>query len=176
MRSSSRLEFLRANPSGVNFFLRAVALIALSSVFAFGVNAANNPVPFVDIVSPVSINPGSTAVTLTVRGTGFVSSSTIDWNGKSLSTTFVNSRELTAPVPDAFVAAVGVGSVTVTSAVPGGGKSVAVFVPVAAMEGSIIFPSTSPLFVDVWAQPQGVLAAGFKAGGKTALTVAHKRR
>src|SRR6266404_1845202 len=90
MPSSSRLEFLRANPSGVNFFLRAVALIALSSVFALRVSAANNPVPFVDIVSPVSINPGSTAVTLTVRGTGFVSSSTIDWNGKSLSTTFVN--------------------------------------------------------------------------------------
>src|SRR6266404_5754296 len=174
MPSSSRLEFLRANPSGVNFFLRAVALIALSSVFALRVSAANNPVPFVDIVSPVSINPGSTAVTLTVRGTGFVSSSTIDWNGKSLSTTFVNSRELTAPVPDAFVAAVGAGSVTVTSAAPGGGKSVAVVVPVAAMEASIVFPSTSTSFVNVGTQPQGLLAADFNADGKSDLAVANK--
>src|SRR5258706_13658322 len=174
MRSSSRLEFLRANPSGVNFFLRGVALIALSSVFAFGVNAANNPVPFVDIVSPVSVNPGSTAVTLTVRGTGFVSSSTIDWNGKSLSTTFVNSRELTAPVPDAFVAAVGVGSITVTSPAPGGGKSIAVLAPVAAMEASTIFPSTSTSFVNVGTQPQGLLAADFNADGKSDLAVANK--
>ena len=174
MRSSSRLEFLRANPSGVNFFLRAVALIALSSVFALRVSAANNPAPFVDIVSPVSVNPGSTAVTLTVRGTGFVSSSTIDWNGKSLSTTFVNSRELTAPVPDAFVAAVGVGSITVTSPAPGGGKSIAVLVPVAAMQASTIFPSTSTSFVNVGTQPQGLLAADFNADGKSDLAVANK--
>lgn len=38
-------------------------------------NAANSAVPFVDIVSPVSITPGTTGVIITIRGAGFVASS-----------------------------------------------------------------------------------------------------
>ena len=78
------------------------------------VRAANNPALFVDIVSPVSNNPGSTGVVLTVRGTGFVACSTVLWNGTALVTTFVSAEHQTAAVPDAFVAAVGLGSVIVT--------------------------------------------------------------
>ena len=174
MRRSSRLEFLRANPPGINFFLRVITLIALSSAFAVGVRAANNPVPFVSIVSPVSVNPGATGVTLTVRGTGFVPSSVIGWNGKSLSTTFVSSRELTASVPDASVAAVGVNSVIVVSPAPGGGKSGAVFVPVATVEASAIFPSMPASSVNVGAQPQQLLAADFNGDGKADLVVANR--
>ena len=174
MLSSNRLAFHRAIPPGANCFLRAIALIALSSVFTLGVNAANNPAPFVDIVSPVSISPGSTGITLTVRGTGFVSASAISWNDKTLSTTFVNSRELTAPVPDAFVAAVGVGSVTVVSPAPGGGKSGALLVPVAAVQASTSFPSTPASSVNVGAQPQGLVTADFNSDGKSDIAVANK--
>jgi len=66
------------------------------------------------------------------------------------------------------------GSLKVKSPVPGGGKSVAVVVPVAAMEASIVFPSTSTSFVNVGTQPQGLLAADFNADGKSDLAVANK--
>jgi hypothetical protein len=82
--------------------------------------AANPAVPFVDIVSPVSITPGSTGVIVTIRGAGFVASSVVHWNGVALLTTFVSPRELTATVPDALVAAVGLGTVTIISPAPGG--------------------------------------------------------
>jgi len=52
--------------------LVGAAAIAGILFFSHNARAANNPVPFVDIVSPVSITPGSTGVVLTVRGTGFV--------------------------------------------------------------------------------------------------------
>src|SRR5882672_3030843 len=155
-------------------FLLPIAVIALNSLFTPSVSAANNPVPFVDIVSPVSINPGSTGVALIVRGTGFVSASTIVWNGTSLSTTFVSSTELTGSVPDAFVAAVGLGSVTAVSPAPGGGRSGVIFVPVAAAEASTSFPSTPTSSVSVGTMPQGLVTADFDADGKLDLAVANK--
>src|SRR6202166_786891 len=82
---------------------------------------AASAVPFVDIVSPVSITPGSNGVIITIRGAGFVASSIVHWNGVALVTTFVNARELTAAVPDGLVAAAGLGTVTVSSRAPRGG-------------------------------------------------------
>src|SRR6267154_2999014 len=64
----------------------AVALILCGTIFAAHVSATANPVPFVDIVSPVSINPGAAGVTLTVRGVGFGSTSMVQWNGTPLTT------------------------------------------------------------------------------------------
>src|SRR5271163_3409196 len=150
----------------------AVAIIALSGVLACPVFAANNPVPFVDIVSPVSVNPGTTGVTLTVRGTGFVATSTVVWNGTSLTTTFVSNKELTASVPNAFVAAVGLGSVVVVSPAPGGGKSGATYVPVAAHESATSFPATPTSSVSVGSLPQWIVTADFNGDGKLDLATA----
>jgi IPT/TIG domain len=82
-----------------------------------------NPVPYIDIVSPASVHPGVTGVTLTVFGANFVNTSTVKWNGISLTTAFVSSKKLTAAVPNSFVAAVGLGAITVVSPSPGGGIS-----------------------------------------------------
>jgi mucin-19 len=174
MLASRLLALLRAfAPSLPHRFFAATALILLSAVFAPRVFAANNPVPFVDIVSPVSIRPGATGVTLTVRGTGFVSTSTVVWNGTSLTTTFVSAEELTASVPNAFVAAVGLGSVTVVSPSPGGGKSSVTYVPVAATEPTTSFPSTPTSSVTVGTMPQGLVTADFNGDGKLDLAVAN---
>jgi len=86
-------------------------------------NPISNPIAYVDLVAPVSITPGSTGKTLTIYGVGFLATSVVEWNGTPLTTTFVSSKKLTASVPDALVAAVGLGSVTVVNPRPGGGPS-----------------------------------------------------
>ncbi|MGH8403066.1 MAG: IPT/TIG domain-containing protein, partial [Gammaproteobacteria bacterium] len=84
-----------------------------------------NPLPVVSSLSPASVQAGSGGFTLTVNGSGFVSSSTIVWNGTALSTTFSSPTTLTASVPASDITAAGNVSVTVTSAAPGGGTSAA---------------------------------------------------
>lgn len=82
-----------------------------------------NPVPVTSSLSPNSVQAGSAGFTMTVNGSGFVSSSTIQWNGVALATTFNSSSSLTATVPASDVSATGTASVTVSSAAPGGGIS-----------------------------------------------------
>src|SRR5438477_8002068 len=103
--------------------------VAISASNAGGTGSAtltltiNNPVPTTTSISPASTTAGSAQFTLTVNGTNFVSTSTVDWNGSPLATTFVSSIQLTAVVPAANVAAVGTASVTVVNPAPGGGTS-----------------------------------------------------
>jgi RHS repeat-associated protein len=68
---------------------------------------------------------GGPAFTLTVTGTGFVSATTVQWNGSSRATTFANSTQLTAAILASDIATVGSAQVTVSSPAPGGGVSTA---------------------------------------------------
>jgi sugar lactone lactonase YvrE len=56
---------------------------------------------------------GSAGFTLTVNGSNFVSTSVVQWNGTALTTSFVNSTQLTAAVPASDIATAGTASVTV---------------------------------------------------------------
>jgi len=85
----------------------------------------NNPVPTTTSISPNCVTTGSTDFTLTVNGTNFVSTSTVNWNGTALTTTFVSSIQLTATVPASLVATAGTASITVVNPGPGGGTSTA---------------------------------------------------
>jgi hypothetical protein len=84
---------------------------------------ANNPLPSLTTLSPASVVSGSAAVTLTVSGLGFVSASTVNWNGAALATTYVNAVQLTAVIPATDLASAATASVTVDNPVPGGGTS-----------------------------------------------------
>jgi hypothetical protein len=93
--------------------------------------AQTNPVPFVNQpLVPSAIAPGGPSFTLTVNGTGFVSGSTVNWNGTALATTFVSSSQLTAKVPVANIATASTAWITVSSPTPGGGASSVVFLPI----------------------------------------------
>ena len=85
-----------------------------------------NPIPAIATISPTSAAAGSTgSFTLTINGTNFVATSTVDFGGMVLTTTFVSSRQLTATIP-APATLPGSVAVTVTNPAPGGGTSNAV--------------------------------------------------
>jgi YVTN family beta-propeller protein len=94
-----------------------------SNALTFTVTAANNPVPTLGAISPISATAGGAAFTLNVTGTNFISSSMVRWNGAALTTTFVSATQLTAAVPASDIASSGTSSVTVFNGTPGGGAS-----------------------------------------------------
>jgi hypothetical protein len=83
----------------------------------------NNPAPTETSLSPTSATAGGAAFTLTVNGTGFVSTSVVKFNGAAKTTTFVGATQLTAAITAADIATAGTVSVTVTNPAPGGGTS-----------------------------------------------------
>lgn len=82
-----------------------------------------NPAPTLSTISPASALAGSSALTLTLTGTNFVSTSTVSWNGSALQTTYISGTQLSAMVPDSDIVQSGTASVTVTNPAPGGGTS-----------------------------------------------------
>ena len=65
-----------------------------------------------------------------MNGTGFTSITLVEWNGKPLQTSFVNSTQLTATVPSANLVVAATATIEVMTPAPGGGTSNAVFFPV----------------------------------------------
>jgi hypothetical protein len=127
----------------------------------------SNPIPFLEQpLVPVSAAPGSPAITLTVNGSGFVSTSAVLWNGTALPTSFVNTSQVTASVPSSNLASVGTATVTVSNPAPGGGVSNSVpftlQAPVAGSPLFTIFPQSDSLL----ANAQLEVAGDFNADGK----------
>ncbi len=60
---------------------------------------------------------------MTVNGTNFTNSSTVNWNGGARTTTFVSATRLTAAIPATDIAAAGTAAITVVTPAPGGGTS-----------------------------------------------------
>ena len=82
-----------------------------------------NPVPSLSSIAPTSANAGGAAFTLTVNGTSFLSTSTVNWNGSGRTTTEVSDTQLTAAITAADIAAAGTAQITVVNPSPGGGTS-----------------------------------------------------
>jgi hypothetical protein len=83
----------------------------------------NNASPTITSLSPAAVTAGAAAQTLTVNGTGFISSSTVSFNGNTRTTTFVSGTQLTIGLTAADQAMPGSYPVTVTTPAPGGGTS-----------------------------------------------------
>jgi hypothetical protein len=90
-----------------------------------GGGSTNNPIPSLanGSLNPGSATAGGAAFTLTVTGSNFVSSSTVQWKGSARTTTFVSSTSLQAAVTAADIATAGTATVTVMTPAPGGGTS-----------------------------------------------------
>jgi len=74
-------------------------------------------------LSPSKVPAGNIAFTLTVFGTGFTPSSTVELNGTALTTTFGSATTLSAAVSATQVATIGSASITVVNPVNQGGTS-----------------------------------------------------
>jgi hypothetical protein len=93
-----------------------------------------NPVPAVTSVTPNSLAAGAPDTTVTISGSGFISSSVANLNGQALKTAFVSGTQLTAVIPAGNLAAGAINNITVTNPPPGGGIS----------GGSVAFTVTNP--------------------------------
>jgi hypothetical protein len=134
------------------------AIAAASVLFCCAIAQASNPVPSITSLSPPSVYAGGPSFTLTVNGTGFISSTVIYWSpfDPPLTTTYVSSTQVTALVPAAYITSPTSSYVYAYNPPPGGGNS-----------GSVIFSiiALDPTISSV--APNAVVAGG----GATAITV-----
>jgi sugar lactone lactonase YvrE len=85
-----------------------------------------NPVAVLASMTPTSAMTGSSALTVTISGSNFLSGSQVEWNGTALSTTFVNATTLTAQIPGSDLTGsttTTTAAITVVNPTPGGGVS-----------------------------------------------------
>ncbi len=85
--------------------------------------AVDNPVPQVTGLTPAFLTAGTPAQALTINGTGFVSTSSVTFNGNAKAAAFVNATTLTIPLTATDLGTIGIYPVLVTNAAPGGGNS-----------------------------------------------------
>jgi hypothetical protein len=91
--------------------------------------------PAITGISPASAVAGAAALTLTVTGTNFITSSVVQWNGSARATTFVSTTQLKAAIGPSDLATAGSFSVTVRNPPPGSGTSGGVAFTVTAAPG-----------------------------------------
>lgn len=84
-----------------------------------------NPAPLIATLAPASTLVGSSNLTLTVTGSGFLNGAVIQWNGSPRTTQFVSSTQLTADIPSLDFANAGIVSVTAVNPSPTVGPSAA---------------------------------------------------
>jgi hypothetical protein len=71
--------------------------------------------PIISAITPNTTTAGGPSFTLTVNGTGFSSSSVVNWNTTALSTKFGSATQLTATVSARLIANAGTAQITVSS-------------------------------------------------------------
>jgi len=98
----------------------------LASLWLLSCGGGGGSTPVVPPRNPapnISTIVGGGTFTLTVTGSGFISSSEVRWNGTNRATTFFSATQLQATIPESDIAAAGTAQVTVSNPAPGGGVS-----------------------------------------------------
>ncbi|MBS2017271.1 MAG: hypothetical protein JST00_30590 [Deltaproteobacteria bacterium] len=126
-----------------------------SSAIAFTIA---NPSASIQSINPSAAFVGSAAFTMTVNGSGFVTGSSVVFNGTTLATTFVNTTKLEAAVPAASLGAAGDFPVAINNPPPGGGVSLPVVFRVQYPTPSV--SALAPSSAGVGAGPTDVTVTG----------------
>jgi len=77
-------------------------------------------VPVLTSIFPSAIPSGSVSMSITANGSGFVSGSVVEWNGTPLKTTYTNVSQVSAQIPNSYVATSGVVQISVFNSGAGG--------------------------------------------------------
>jgi len=98
---------------------------ATSQPFTFVVQPStpSNPVPSISNLSPSSTSAGSGPLTVAINGTGFLTTSSVTFNGVVHAATFAAANQTTISLSSADVNTAGTFQVVVTNPPPGGGSS-----------------------------------------------------
>jgi uncharacterized protein (TIGR03437 family) len=88
-----------------------------------GVPPVPNPKPEISSLSPSGVDEGGGGFNLIVNGSGFVSSSVVEWNGQPRSTFFNHPGQLIVFITSIDTAFSGTARITVLNPAPGGGRS-----------------------------------------------------
>ena len=91
---------------------------------------ASNPAPAITAITPSSTIAGSADTPVTITGSGFISSSRVQWNGTPIATTYSSATNLSATIPASNLATATIAMLTVVNPSPGGGTSLGVDFPV----------------------------------------------
>jgi hypothetical protein len=144
-----------------------------SLLFVVG-NFSSNPVPTITALAPNSLATGSAPQTLTITGTGFLTSSTVTFNGIAHAAVFFNANQLTISLTSSDLAIAGAFPVIVTSPAPGGGASnTAEFTVTAAINPTPSISSLSPSSLPAGSASQALNING--AGFLAASTVTYNK-
>jgi hypothetical protein len=117
-----------------------------------------NPTVTVTSITPTSATVGSAATTIAAVGTGFVSGSSVSFNGTAVPTTVSSATALTATVPATLLATTGNFPFVVTNPSPGGGVSVPVTFTVGNPDPTIT--TLTPSSAVAGANPTAVTVTG----------------
>ena len=101
------------------------------------------PAPTLVSIAPAVGVIGSGATTITLTGTSFASTDTVQLTGAAIPTTFVSSTTLTAIVPASFLNATGTGQITVFDSVTKSTTAAQSFSVLAAPDINFSGPSTA---------------------------------
>jgi hypothetical protein len=82
-----------------------------------------NGTPSITSLNPSAVAVGSPDKTITIYGSGFVSTSSVTSNGFPIASTYVSGSQLTATIPSNHMANYGSVTIIVTNPQPGGGPS-----------------------------------------------------
>lgn len=93
----------------------SVVLVAGCQSYNLNLGAPSSQSSLLSLLTPSARNAGDPEFTLTASGLGFVSGSTVQWNGDNRATTFVSSTELTAAISAADIAGAGTFQIRVIS-------------------------------------------------------------
>jgi len=101
----------------------ATAIVVMNA--GCGSSGPPNATPIITSLYPDYVYAGGCGFTMSISGTGFISTSTVYWNNALLSNAVYDSTttEMVVPIPASLVANVGIAEITVANPPPGGGTS-----------------------------------------------------
>lgn len=127
----------------------------------------DNPVPVISSLSATSAPEGWPGIPLLINGTGFVSGSTMRWNGSDRASTRLSDTVLKTAVPMSDLAQPGTAQVTVFNPAPGGGTSSAItFTIEAVAPGAVGVVERSSVATDLTEADSGSFSPSISADGR----------